>query len=109
MLTVTVSAVTIGVIDNNSDIQSARQSNSSDSASVRDLANNTLAAAAWLIILGISVILWEVLHALVPSAASRSSLIQRYTVVLMIAVRIVNILVHVSFINTELIVRLFIR
>jgi len=75
--------VTIGIIDNNKKLSTAGKSHS---PSLAYLADDSLAAAGWLLLLSIIVIIWEIPHAVAPFISVQHRFFQRYTVVLQIIV-----------------------
>ena len=83
-----MSAITIGVIDRNKDINGIK--NTRDIQSLQQLENLvslTLAAAEWLIAFNVIVIIWEAIHIVLPFITSHFSLLQRFSIVLLITVR----------------------
>lgn len=83
-----VSAITVGIIDNNKDLDHIRDQRNVQShlKQAKKLINLSLATATWLIVLNIIVVLWEVVYAIIPVVLPRSSTLQRFSVVLHIMV-----------------------
>lgn len=79
--------MTIGIIDNNSVV---RKSRSLEEKYVAHLADDSMAAAGWLIVLNIIVIIWEIPHIVGPFLSVHHKFIHRYTVILQIIVSSFN-------------------
>ena len=88
MILTVVSAITIGIINDNEDINDIRNPTKYDSLEqLQDLVAITLTTAEWLIAFNIIVLVWEIVHIILPAVSSRSSFLQRYSVVIMVMVR----------------------
>ena len=85
-----VSAITIGIIDKSNDL-GPRNPSSLFVHQLETLVDRSFAAAVWLILFNIIVILWEVVYIILPVVSLYSSLLQRYSVVLLITVRMLLI------------------
>lgn len=81
-----VSAITIGIIEHNKDLDYIRDERNIRFDSVKKLIVLSLATAGWLIVLNIIVLTWEVVYTTVPLISPRFSFLQRFSVVLMIMV-----------------------
>ena len=86
---VAVSAITVGIVNNNKDFDDIRESRrvTQSSQQLKDLVDNTLSTSVWLILLSIIVLVWQGVYSILPLVSSHLSFLQRYSVVLAITVR----------------------
>ena len=86
-----VSAITIGIINKNKDFKYIRPRNSSNLFvdQLETLVDQSFATAVWLILYSIIVIIWKVVYSVLPVISIHSNVLQRYSVVLTITVRII--------------------
>ena len=83
--------MTIGIIDNNKYLRTSGKFHSLEQRSLAHLVDDSLAAAGWLILFNIIVIIWEIPHAVAPCLSVQHRFFQRYTVVLQIIVSSLSI------------------